>query len=614
MKEVYKICFLGYQELTQMALSYVKEMQLQDTEIMVRDCTPANLKSIIEEAQAQGFEIFIGGGSNYAAFKRMSNMYIQELPVTDIDYLRALRKAEQLGRKPAIVQYKYSRPLDLEVLEQIFGKPIGYIVYEDSSELSDLIHQSEYDVIIGTTFVKDFAIQDSRQYLLAYSGIETIRTAIERARKKAFYLRREQKFGVVNRALMQDTKIGIIITNEDGFITMINSKAEAFLDIAAGSAQGRLLGDISRNLIPKDDKDDESFRIIHNVRLRCTQKPLWLNGRQIGHFTTLRVDNSKISTDNPDSRTTGIESTAYHWHDLIAMSPAIKKTITDGKKISDIPLPVAIVGEQGTHKRLFAECLHSGSSRAGKPLCILNLSTISENDAGRHLLGSSDPIAPHTGLLEKANGGTVILMNLNDANPAVQACIMDAVTYKQITQIGNYQKISLNIRFITIFDTPVDTGRINTGLFSLLTTQQLMVPPIRERREDIVQLFEREINLHLLKPLKITRFKKAMDVLTWYDWHGNLSELQASAARFAFSYVESASDTQIAVFKLVVDSIGKEKIFQQAYELFLASEDNSDSFSKMVDDIGRYVGMTQSEIADQLGIGRTTLWRKMGRK
>lgn len=205
----------------------------------------------------------------------------------------------------------------------------------------------------------------------------------------------------------------------------------------------------------------------------------------------------------------------------------------------------------------------------------------------------------------------MVLSNLNYSNRAVQACLLDAVTYHQIVPTGGYKKISLNIRFITILDTPVYMGEINTGLYSLFTTQVIEVPPIRARKEDIVPLFEREIELCINKPFRLKRFEKAINVLRWYEWRGNLSEIQACAARFGVSYLERSSATPASVYRNVIDSIGRKKIIKQAEDNFNKTEQTATDFSQMVNEMCDYAGMTQTEVAEHLEMSRTTLWRKM---
>ena len=611
MQEVYKICFLGYQELTTMAQKNIDALQLPDTKFIVEDCTPQKLKGIIDKAVADGYEIFIGGGSNYAEFKRLSTLHIQEVEITAIDYLTALQRSKEYGSRPAIVSYKYSSPVDIALLSQLFGQPVGLIVYEDRSELADLIGNSNYDVFIGTTLVREYAQQQHRNYVMAYSGDEAIRTAILRARNRAISLRREQKVATVNRALMQDTNIGIIITDERGYVTTLNATAREYLGLSMDAAQGRLLGEVQKNLAPKGTDSIDSFKIIRGVRFRCTQKPLLLKGEYIGHFTTLRINNTKTSPSKKDDSTIAIEHTPYQWHEMIDTSPAMRKAISYGKKIADSPLPCAIIGEQGTHKKLFSECLHSGSTRKDKPLLFLNLATIPENEAGRYLLGCIDPLTSYKGLLERANGGSLVLMNLNYANPAVQSCLLEAVAYHQITPVGGYEQVNLDIRFITLLDTEIDRSKINKALYSHLTTQLLEVPPIRNRKEDLLQLFEREVNLHTNKALNLKRFQKAINLLKWYQWPGNLSELKASAARFAWIYQELSSITQAAIHKTLIESIGKERLLEQIERTYSASDKEDGAFSQMVEDLLTYVNMGQTEVAEHLGMSRTTLWRKM---
>lgn len=141
-------------------------------------------------------------------------------------------------------------------------------------------------------------------------------------------------------------------------------------------------------------------------------------------------------------------------------------------------------------------------------------------------------------------------------------------------------------------------GEINTGLFSLLTTQIINVPAIRDRKEDIVPLFEREIELCTNKPFRLKRFERAAGTLCWYEWLGNLSEIQAAASRLASMHLESSNLTQSSVYRAVIDSIGKEKLIQQATDHYEASDKSDEAFALMVNNMCDYAGMTLAEVAD----------------
>lgn len=127
-------------------------------------------------------------------------------------------------------------------------------------------------------------------------------------------------------------------------------------------------------------------------------------------------------------------------------------------------------------------------------------------------------------------------------------------------------------------------------------------------------MFEREIELCTNKQLRLKRFERATSLLRWYEWLGNLSEIQAAASRFASMHLETSNLTQSSVYRAVIDSIGKEKLIQQATDYYEASDKSDEAFALMVNNMCDYAGMTLAEVADQLGMSRTTLWRKMGEK
>ena len=123
-----------------------------------------------------------------------------------------------------------------------------------------------------------------------------------------------------------------------------------------------------------------------------------------------------------------------------------------------------------------------------------------------------------------------------------------------------------------------------------------------------------KIELCTNKPLRLQRFERATSLLRWYEWLGNLSEIQAAASRLASMHLETSNLTQSSVYRAVIDSIGKEKLIQQATDYYEVSDKSDEAFALMVNNMCDYAGMTLAEVADQLGMSRTTLWRKMGEK
>ncbi len=614
----YKLCFLGYKQLTSIAQRVVHDLPFTDCEIRIVDCLPDTLPDVVDNMFTKGFEVFIAGGANAAVFSRHSQAHLQEIFVRDIDYLVALKKAQTLGGRIGIAWHRMFRRLDDTLLTELSGVPVEFLRYDDSSELYDLIRDSDYDVIIGASQACSYAADHGKKSVLVYEGEDTIRRSIYKARSLAIELRKEQKYRAINNALVRNLPIGIVVTDEEGRITTINQLARGYLNVAVNFARGRLLSDIAANLstdifLEKGLHNSESFKIINGVRFRCQQNRLVSNGQDVGVMTALWVDNTRRTEKALPNTAAG----AAKWKELVAESEPMKQAVSLGKKYAMSDLPLALIGDVSAHRQIFSECIHTGGNRAQGPLIMVNLPQISAHDAGRHLLGSSDVYAPHTGLLEMANHGTLVLKNVQDACPAVQDILLDVLTHNKIIPVGGYQPIEINVRFISIFNKPLPTGQIREDLLRLLCTLQIDLPELEERKEDLPILFQNALSTYYDRGLRITKYQKACDVLKLYNWPGNTSELQAVAGRFALLLSEGAKITPFTVQGMLVQAIGKEALYQELVTRHPCLSEKNPVLTDLkpaLEDVKYYLGWNNATIAQKLGISRSTLWRALNEK
>ena len=614
----YKLCFLGYRQLTSIAQRVIPELPFDDCDIQIVDCLPDTLPDIVDTMSTKGFEVFIAGGANAAVFSRHSQAHLQEISVRVVDYLIALKKAQALGGRIAIAYHRMSRRLDEALLTELSGVPVEFLRYDDSSELYDLIRDSDYDVIIGASQACSYAIDHGKKSVLVYEGEDTVRRSIYKARNLAIELRKEQKYRTINNALVRNLPAGIVITDEEGRITTINQLAREYLNVPVNFASRRLLSDIVANLSPdillkKGLHNSDSFRIINGVRFRCQQNRLVSNGQDMGVLTVLRVDNTRRAEKALPGSTMG----AAKWKELVAVSEPMKQAVSLGKKYAMSDLPLALIGDVSAHQQIFSECIHTGGNRVQGPLITVNLPQISAQDAGRHLLGSSDVYAPHTGLLEMANHGTLVLKNVQDACPAVQDILLDALTHNRIIPVGGYQPIEINIRFISIFDKLVQEGQIREDLMRCLCTLHIDLPQLGERKEDLPILFQNELSKYYDGGLRIAKYQKACDVLKLYSWPGNMSELQAAAGRFALLLNEGAKITPSTVQNMLVQAIGEEALYQELVARHPCLNEKKSAFADLnpaLEDVKHFLGWSNAVIAQKLGVSRSTLWRALNEK
>lgn len=206
--------------------------------------------------------------------------------------------------------------------------------------------------------------------------------------------------------------------------------------------------------------------------------------------------------------------------------------------VADSRAPILVTGETGTGKELVARFIHSASSRAGKPFEALNVAAIPRDLVESELFGTDKGAftganKPTAGRFELANHGTLFLDEIGDMPLDTQAKVLRAIQEKVIRKVGGKADITVDVRIIsaTHKDLPslIAHGDFREDLFARLNgVATIVIPPLRERREDIAPLtnyFMRK-EMHEEEKKGITLSQEAMDVIKQYDFPRNVRELE----------------------------------------------------------------------------------------
>jgi two-component system, NtrC family, response regulator AtoC len=198
---------------------------------------------------------------------------------------------------------------------------------------------------------------------------------------------------------------------------------------------------------------------------------------------------------------------------------------------------VLLLGESGTGKELMAKGIHQKSSRRDKPFVEINCAGLSENLLDSELFGHergafTDAKAMKRGLMEVADGGTVLLDEIGDMPPTVQPKLLRVLETRSFRRVGGLRDISVDVRIITATNKDlkklVEAGTFREDLYYRLKVMPVEIPPLRERGRDVLflaQLFIQEFN-NLLKK-RIRGFSdQAQEILLTYPWPGNVRELK----------------------------------------------------------------------------------------
>ncbi len=223
--------------------------------------------------------------------------------------------------------------------------------------------------------------------------------------------------------------------------------------------------------------------------------------------------------------------------DLIAESPAMVELVKMAQKIAAVDSTVLLTGESGVGKGMIARFIHSCSPRSAKPFTVVNCGAIPENLLESELFGYTGGAFTGAlkegkiGKLELANEGTLFLDEIADLPLNLQVKLLHVIQEGVISRIGSTREIKLNLRFIAASNrdiaTLVEAGKFREDLYFRLDVIPLLVPPLRERREDIRKLtaaFLEKLNRRYQK--QKTFSAAALDALETYQWPGNVRELE----------------------------------------------------------------------------------------
>lgn len=237
-----------------------------------------------------------------------------------------------------------------------------------------------------------------------------------------------------------------------------------------------------------------------------------------------------------------LEAVAEESTSIIHSDPATKRAIKLADQIAPSDASVLITGESGTGKEVMARYLHAKSRRASADFVALNCAAIPENLLESELFGHekgafSGAVARRVGKFEEANGGTLLLDEVSEMDPRLQAKLLRAIQEREIDRVGGAKPVKVDVRILATSNRDlrdsVKKGEFREDLYYRLNVVNLALPALRERPLDVPLLAEHfakkytEANGMPVRPIATA----AMDVMKTYHWPGNVRELENTLHR-----------------------------------------------------------------------------------
>ncbi len=279
--------------------------------------------------------------------------------------------------------------------------------------------------------------------------------------------------------------------------------------------------------------------------------------------------------------------------------------------------PVLIIGESGTDKEIFARYLHNMSGRGDSPFISVGVSSLSADNSAAELFGSEDDGRIQTGLLEKAEGGTLFLKDIADMSLPVQGKLQDLLDSGQFVRVGGVEPIGSNVRVVAAtkhnLEQFVHNGNFRDDLYYQLSVVPIPLPALRDHYEDIPDLLEHYVAYFAEREgLTYRRFSvAAQNRLRSYHWPGNLRELKNLVQRLLILGRDEIIETEE-----VESVLGKRQKQPVEYNNLpgfdLPLREAREQFEKAYLEYQlKQADGSVSKVARNVGMERTHLYRKM---
>ncbi|MGD2134015.1 MAG: sigma-54 dependent transcriptional regulator [Maricaulaceae bacterium] len=335
---------------------------------------------------------------------------------------------------------------------------------------------------------------------------------------------------------------------------------------------------------------------------------------------------------------------ALTFADMIAAAPAMRHVVRLGERAATSNIPILILGESGVGKELVARSIQGGSDRAGKPFVTVNCGAIPENLVESILFGHekgsfTGANAKHLGKFQEANGGTLFLDEVGELPLDMQVKLLRALQEREIDPIGSKRPVTVDVRIISATNRDlaerVKEGAFREDLFYRLNVFPIEVPPLRRRKEDVALLVD-----HFIARFNAQEGRRVqgpspetLAMLKAFDWPGNVRQLENAVFRAVVlcegETLQPSDFPQISgQMPELPEPTAEDHAQAQAAAPATARQQNENAPVSILDGEGELRTLEEierdliqfaievysghmSEVARRLGIGRSTLYRKV---
>jgi two-component system response regulator AtoC len=344
-------------------------------------------------------------------------------------------------------------------------------------------------------------------------------------------------------------------------------------------------------------------------------KPFKINELKSNISRALELQSLRVRV----SDTVETEKGKYYFDRITALSKKMVEVLRTARRVAPLDkTTILLTGESGVGKGLLARAIHYNSGRAEEQFIELNCAAIPDSLMESELFGYepgafTDARRRKIGLLEKADRGTFFLDEIADMPLPLQAKILNVLEEQSFTRLGGTNQINVDVRIVAAtnrnLQVEMEQGNFREDLFYRLNVVPITIPPLRERKEDVIPLalaFVEEFNIELHRSFK-GMSQNAAIALTNHEWPGNVRELRNIIERIMALHQADEILVEHLPSEMTEGRIAEPVIEEQIEKKFITLEELE---AKYIKEVLNYTGGNKSRAARILGIHPTSLFRK----
>ena len=515
-------------------------------------------------------------------------------------------------------------------------------LYEVADEKSafaavDACQRDGMEAIVSGGTVSNICLDRGIPCVYIKMRTETVERTMVEALKAARSINTERTKSNIIRMILDNTEDAVLAVDETGHVLEANDQAYQLYQLAFMTEwRGCQVDAINPALtfIGNPDRPcrdgDESLLNLGGQKYLVKYKLITGEASGTGTLITTSAATRILQEERKVRRDLSLQGLAakYSFRDIIAVSPVMRSQVEIAKRFSLANSNILITGETGTGKELFAHSIHAASGRQSQPFVAVNCATLPESLLESELFGyepgafSGASREGKVGLFERAHHGTIFLDEIGEIPVSLQAKLLRVLQEKEIRRVGGTSLIPVDVRVISATNVniyqQIEKGNFRSDLLYRLNALEISIPPLRERPEDILPLMESQLRIFAAEqgrtPPALTA--DAQEIFRRYAWPGNVRELRNLCER------------------LVVLNSGKaidENALKEMRFLFSAQEESpapvpSEEPPESRPDVQPAASpaggapfvlpqvVKKKDLARQLGVSRTTLWRMTKRQ